>query len=66
MKKGITLTEKLKDKEIIKKVRRGEWTIEGREFKGITHECKDLIKNLLTKDPKRRFSAKDALRHPWI
>lgn len=33
---------------------------------GISDEAKDFIKMLLDKDPKKRPSARDALRHPWL
>lgn len=32
----------------------------------ISHNAKDLIKNLLVVDPKLRYSADKALNHPWI
>ena len=28
--------------------------------------AKDLIKKLLTKNPKERLSAREALLHPWL
>ena len=32
----------------------------------ISNDAKDLIKNLLIKDPDKRYSAEKALNHPWI
>ena len=56
------------DFEIIKKVRSGIYdTMEIPEFKNKKYnDCKNLIKQLLSFDPKRRISAIEALRHPWI
>ena len=35
-------------------------------WKDISHECKDLLANLLKVDPDQRLSAGEALRHPWF
>jgi len=32
----------------------------------LSQECKDFILCLLQKDPKQRYSAKQALKHPWL
>jgi calcium-dependent protein kinase len=29
-------------------------------------QCKDLIRKMLAKDPKKRITIDDALKHPWI
>ena len=54
------------DREIIRKVRQGKYTLDLPEFKRVSLECKNLIKQLLSFDPKRRLTAMEALRHPWI
>ena len=36
------------------------------EFNSISENAKDLIKCLLIKDPESRFSAAEALKHPWF
>ena len=51
------------DREIIRKVRTGKYSIDCEEFNGISDECKDLIQWLLTKEPKQRPHAKDAIKH---
>lgn len=33
---------------------------------GLCEEAKDFINRLLIGDPRRRMSAKQALRHPWF
>ena len=35
-------------------------------WEGISEEAKDFVRALLEKDPAKRPSAKQALRHPWI
>jgi len=54
------------DKEIWKKVRDGRYTMEGGQWEEVTDEAKDLIKKLMTYDPKRRISWSEALSHPWF
>lgn len=51
------------DREIIRKVRAGKYSMDCEEFDGISAECKDLIQWLLTREPKQRPHAKDALKH---
>lgn len=29
-------------------------------------ECKDLVVKMMTVDPKKRITSKEALNHPWI
>ena len=40
--------------------------MDGPSFRRRTNDCKDLQKKLLTKDPEKRLSAKEALKHPWF
>jgi calcium-dependent protein kinase len=66
------------DKEIIKKVRMGQYETScnhsffnsllliAPEFKYVSREALDLLKKMLTYDPDRRISAEEALKHPWI
>jgi calcium-dependent protein kinase len=35
-------------------------------FEGVSRECKDLISKLMTKNPKSRLNAIQALSHPWL
>ena len=37
-----------------------------KEWRHISKDAKDFVSKLLTKDPKHRMSAHDALAHPWI
>ena len=36
------------------------------EWDGISEEAKDFVRGLLQMDPRRRMTAEEALRHPWI
>jgi calcium-dependent protein kinase len=37
-----------------------------RGWAGKSEECKDFIMCLLRRDPRKRFTAKEALMHPWL
>lgn len=52
--------------EIISNVLKGDFHFNHNAFKKVSEECKDLIKNLLNKDVDKRYTASDALNHPWI
>ncbi|XP_076349823.1 tribbles homolog 2-like [Tachypleus tridentatus] len=47
---------------LIGKIRRGKYTIP--DFISLQAKC--LIRNLLRKDPKERFTVEDVLDHPWF
>lgn len=40
--------------------------MEGFAWEKVSPLAKDLIKKLLVKDPKKRMSPKQALKHPWF
>ena len=46
------------DKEILLRVKEGKYSLEDDVWRRKSTESKDLIKNLLEIDPKKRFSAK--------
>lgn len=54
------------DEEVLKNVAKGKYSLEGEEWEGISEEAKDLIRKMLTYDPSKRISAKDALEHKWF
>ena len=54
------------DKEIMEAVKKGEFDFPEEEWSVITEEGKDLIKKMLTYDPKKRLSASQVLSHPWF
>ena len=54
------------DNDILKVVKAGKYSTTINEFKWLSADAKDLIKRMLTMDPKSRISAEEALEHNWI
>lgn len=54
------------DNDILKVVKSGKYSTTMSEFKRLSADAKDLIKWMLTMDPKSWISASDALEHSWI
>jgi len=54
------------DNEILAKIKSGKFSFPEEEWNVVSFEAKDLIKNLLEFDPKKRFSASQALSHNWV
>ncbi|RID62126.1 hypothetical protein BRARA_E01219 [Brassica rapa] len=48
------------------KIRRGSLDLESKPWPCVSESAKDLVKKMLTKDPKSRISASDVLEHSWI
>ena len=48
------------------KIVHGKYHFNHAEFKCVSDEAKDLIKRLLETDPKKRYSASQALQHPFF
>lgn len=54
------------DKDILSKVMRGKFTFPEEDWGGISDEAQDLLKRLMSKWPRRRPAAEEALQHPWF
>lgn len=54
------------DTIILEKIKSGKYTMDLKEFEDISFESKDLISKLLEKNPRKRLSAAEALRHDWF
>lgn len=52
--------------QLYKQIKKGEFDFPDPYWTDISREAKDLIKGLLTVDPKRRLTCDQVLRHPWI
>ena len=52
--------------EVFRKIKEGEYHFKHAEFKEVSEECKDLIKQLLTVNAAKRPSGVKALHHPWF
>mmetsp|Transcript_16508 Transcript_16508/g.31275 ORF Transcript_16508/g.31275 Transcript_16508/m.31275 type:complete len:335 (-) Transcript_16508:1085-2089(-) len=53
-------------RELFKKIKRGQYEFHTEYWKNISPEAKNLISKLLTVDPDKRLSARNALEDPWI
>ncbi|RCV37296.1 hypothetical protein SETIT_8G051500v2 [Setaria italica] len=51
---------------IFRQILRGKLDFESEPWPSISDSAKDLVRNMLTRDPKKRFSAHEVLCHPWI
>ncbi len=54
------------DFDIMSKIKKGIIRMIGPAWENATDLVKDLVKHMLTYDPKKRFSAQQALNHPWV
>lgn len=44
----------------------GNYSTEGKEWSSISESAKDLLRRMLTVDPKRRITIAEILTHPWL
>ncbi|XP_059318068.1 calcium-dependent protein kinase 29-like [Lycium ferocissimum] len=51
---------------IFEEIRKGKLDLESSPWPSISASAKDLLKKMLTVDPKRRITADQALEHPWL
>jgi len=54
------------DAEVMKKIRAGNYSFQGVGWKRVTELTKDLVRNLLRYQPQDRYTAEQALRHPYL
>jgi len=54
------------DKEIMSKVAQGKYDLSSSPFNKLSKSCLDLIQKLLVMNPAKRYSAQEALAHPWF
>jgi len=47
-------------------IQNGEYSFPEAEWSKISEEAVDLVKNLLVRDPQKRYTANQVLEHPWI
>ncbi|KJE92873.1 calcium/calmodulin-dependent protein kinase I [Capsaspora owczarzaki ATCC 30864] len=52
--------------ELFKQIMRAEFSFDPNYWSDISESAKDFIRHLLTIDPEQRFTADQALEHPWI
>eukprot|EP00752_Nemacystus_decipiens_P005344 g4846.t1 len=51
---------------LFRKIKAGNFKFHPEYWQSISNEAKDLIRRLLTVDPKRRLTAAQAVTHPWL
>jgi len=54
------------DAEVLAKVRVGVYTFNAADWKHVSEDAKNLIRGMLKINPADRYSARQALQHPWI
>lgn len=54
------------DNDIYKKIEVGKFEFKHNDWKNVSSEAMDLIKRMLTYDPKKRISAQEVMSHPWV
>lgn len=54
------------DDNLFAQIMRGEYEFDSPYWDNISEPAKDFISNLICVDPKKRFTCKLALGHPWI
>ncbi|EOA20403.1 hypothetical protein CARUB_v10000714mg [Capsella rubella] len=54
------------DKGISIEIMKGETNFKRQPWPSISESAKDLVRKMLTNDPKRRITAAQVLEHPWI
>ena len=54
------------EEQILRKVKEGTFSMQDEEWADISEDGKDFVKKLMTFDPRKRLSAREALDHKWI
>jgi calcium/calmodulin-dependent protein kinase I len=52
--------------ELFEQIMNGDYTFHPTTWEGVSEEAKDLVRKCLTVDPKKRVTARDALKHKWF
>lgn len=55
-----------KQESLFTRIQEGIYDFPDSEWRDISDEAKDLIKHLLVRDARSRYSAMDVLRDPWV
>lgn len=55
-----------KKKEILEAIHKGDLDFENPTFQNLSHNAQDFIKKILKRDKNERFSAMEALNHPYL
>ncbi|CAD5234191.1 unnamed protein product [Bursaphelenchus xylophilus] len=52
--------------QLFDRIRIADFSLKSGSWKKISDPAKDLVKGLLTVDPRKRLTAEDVLEHPWV
>ena len=52
--------------KLFQKIIKGKYEFPEAKWHDVSDEANDLVRLLLTVDPKQRVTAKEALQHPWM
>ena len=52
--------------DVYEKILNSNYSLEQKEFSKVSDKAKDLLSHLLEKDYRKRYSATQALKHPWF
>jgi len=55
-----------KTSELYSLIRKGEFDFPAPYWTDVSDSAKDLIRKLLQVDPKKRWTAEQVLKHPWV
>lgn len=51
---------------MFEQIKKGAFDFPPQHWSGISEDVKDLIRRMLTVDPKQRITAKEILEHSWL
>ncbi|XP_069798378.1 calcium/calmodulin-dependent protein kinase type 1D-like isoform X2 [Narcine bancroftii] len=54
------------ESKLFARISKAEYEFDSPFWDGISEQAKGFIRHLLEKDPSKRFTCEEALRHPWI
>jgi calcium-dependent protein kinase len=54
------------DQEILERVRKGKYSLEGPEWNAVSDTAKTMVRKMMTVNPSLRYSAEEALKDNWL
>ncbi|RWS28116.1 ribosomal protein S6 kinase-like protein [Leptotrombidium deliense] len=51
---------------IMERIKEGEFSFSSPQWSLVSNKAKEVIRGLLTVDPKKRFTMSELLKHPWV